>query len=236
MNTNTNTIIDTSNTAASELPPIRNAGPFEVTPDIFLSPFGLSDTDEVYRVLNQSPVISQGLYSANVTFPFPYENALRFTKRHQTKMLEDAIDSLAIRYGGPTGPVIGLLGLHEMDHEDDGLPPCYHDVQVEDSSSVGVDSATVPVKRVPVRCGTFGYWLSPEYTGREIMTQVVSYALKHLCRAGFGYERMHASAWDDNVASCRVMERVGMRPVESYPCFVPKFNLTKTCAHYIIDV
>lgn len=202
--------------------PIRNMGPYKVAEDLYLSPFSASDTLELHRVLNLTNAVSLGLYTANVTFPFPLARAEAFTRRHEARRAERGFaDAWAIR-PAPEGPVMGLVSLQASDHEGDGLPLCYH--VLGDGSEV------------PKRCGTIGYWLSPEATGKGIMTRVVDYALQQMARQLMGYERVHGEAWEENTASHRVMERAGMQPAAPVPCFVPKFDQIKICAQYILDV
>lgn len=87
-----------------------------------------------------------------------------------------------------------------------------------------------------MRCGVLGYWLSPEFAGKGVMTRVVAYALRALAGPVFGHERVHGFAWEENTPSNRVMEWAGMVRAPSYPLYVPKFKVTKTCSHYNFDV
>lgn len=198
-------------------------GPYKVAEDIYLSPFSVSDTSELHRVLNITNAVSLGLYTASVTFPFPLEGAESFTRRHESGRTERGFaDAWAIR-PAPEGPVMGLLAVREFDHEDEGVPVCYH----EQGGSGN---------KVPMRCGGVGYWLSPDATGKGTMTRVLDYGLRQLARQVMGFERVHGEAWEENVASRRVMERAGMQSAPPVECFVPKFGKTKMCAHYILDV
>ncbi|KAG0027601.1 hypothetical protein BGZ81_005450 [Podila clonocystis] len=214
--------------ASSPVPPIRNMGPYKVAEDIYLSPFSISDTSELHRILNITNAVSLGLYAASVTFPFPIEGAEYFTRRHESKRTERGFaDEWAIR-PSPEGPVMGLLGVRAFNHEEEDVPVCYH----SNATSSGSDDGD----KVPMRCGTIGYWLSPEATGKGVMTRVLEYGLRELAPQAMGFERVHGEAWQENTASRRVMERAGMRPAPDVPCFVPKFGATKICAHYIADV
>ncbi|KAF9394317.1 hypothetical protein CPC16_011711 [Podila verticillata] len=213
----------------SSFTPIRNVGPYKITKDICLTPFSASDAAELHRVLNINNAVSLGLYTASVTFPFPLEEAQNFISRQVAKRTERGfVDCWAIR-SGEEGSVIGLLSLHAFGHETDGAPACYHASPLSDELDGEGDS------KKPLRCGVLGYWLSPEFTGRGIMTRVVEYGLRHLARSAMGYERVHGKAWEDNVASCRVMERAGMMRAASVARFVPKFGEIKSSAHYILD-
>ena len=214
--------------------PIRNMGPYNVADNLYLSPIIPSDTPEIYRILNIDDAISKGLYSAKMTFPFTCEGADAFTQYHVARRTKTRfVDCWAIR-PAPEGPVLGLLGLHAYDHEAEGVPVCYHTSDVE-SDSVDHDPQDGD-KRVPMRCGRLGYWLSPEATSQGIMTRAVEYGINQLARSVMGYERMHGEAWEENVASRRVIERVGMTRKKSLLRYVPKFKETKVCAHYTLDL
>lgn len=211
-------------------PPIHNMGPYKVAEAIYLSPFSPSDTTELHRILNITNAVSLGLYGENMTFPFPLENAQAFTQWHLDRRTERRfVDCWAIR-PSPEGPVIGLIGVNDFGHVEDGMDICYK------TASTGLSDQTGEEAEVPMRCGKFGYWLSPEVTGQGIMTRVLDYVLRQLARQAIGLERVHGKAWEDNVASCRVMERVGMTREKSFPWYVPKFKETKMCAHYVLDL
>jgi len=54
----------------------------------------------------------------------------------------------------------------------------------------------------------FGYWLSEEFWGQGIMSEVVP-AFVDYCFANFPLNRMFASAYANNPASARVLEKAG---------------------------
>ncbi|KAG0299212.1 hypothetical protein BGZ98_010254 [Dissophora globulifera] len=183
-----------------------------------MTPVWRTDAPELFRILNIDKRISEGLYSSNMTFPFPEAGAVSFTERHERQRIErGVVNSWAIR-GSATGQIIGIFALGPFDHGED-IEPC--------RSEAGEKM---------LRCGDLGYWISPEHEGKGIMTRVVVFALTKMARQEFGYDRVHSEAWVENAGSRRVMERAGMRPTVGVPCFVPKFNATKEIAHYIIDV
>ncbi|KAG0197509.1 hypothetical protein BGX33_000537 [Mortierella sp. NVP41] len=209
---------------------IRCMGPYKVSPSLWLSPVVPSDTSEVYRILNIDKSIHNGLYSAKMRFPFSEEEACRFTAQHVQKRTESGTCqawAIRTRVGGK---MIGLFALDSFDHGDMG--PCYRGK--EPVTNAAVDNAGEKQDET-LRCGGFGYWVSPEHQGKGIMTEVLSFALTKMVRPVFGYDRVHGEAWTDNVGSWRVMERVGMRPAVGVPVFVPKFNTTKDIAHYVYD-
>ncbi|KAF8939926.1 acyl-CoA N-acyltransferase [Dissophora ornata] len=202
--------------------PIRCVGPYKVTDSIWLTPIWLSDSPELCRVLNINKTISEGLYSSKMTFPFPEAEAIYFAKRHLRKRVETGVNaSWAIRTS-TGGPMIGLLAMDAFDHGDN-IGPCYDEAGSRSAGEV-------------LRCGGLGYWISPEYSGKGIMSQVVAYAVEAMAWQEFGYERVHGEAWVENMGSRRVMEHAGMRRTAGEPCFVAKFNATKDVAHYIVDV
>ena len=52
----------------------------------------------------------------------------------------------------------------------------------------------------------FGYWLAKDFWGKGIMTKVVA----RMCEIGFeiyNFDRMHAHVFENNTASCRVLEK-----------------------------
>ncbi|KAF9325538.1 hypothetical protein BG006_010989 [Podila minutissima] len=126
-------------------------------------------------------------------------------------------------------PVIGLLYLGDLDHEEDGLAICYRPPSAG-SNAGGEQGGDL------MRCGVLGYWLSPEFAGKDVMTRVVAYALRVLAGPVFGHERVHGIAWEENAPSNRVMERAGMVRAPSYPLYVLKFKVIKTCSHYTFDI
>ncbi|KAF9146241.1 hypothetical protein BG015_011642 [Linnemannia schmuckeri] len=218
-------------------PSIRCMGPYQITPALWLSPVALSDTAEVYRILNIDNSIHNGLHSDKMRFPFSEEGAWYFTARHLSKRTENGIcHAWAIRKE-VEGPMIGLLALDPFDHSDMG--PCYRDKKPVVAATAAAAETTRDSEAVEVRdvlsCGGLGYWLSPEQAGKGIMTEVVKFALTRMARQEFRYDRVHGEAWTDNVGSRRVMEKAGLRPTVGVPVFVPKFDAMKDIAHYIYD-
>ncbi|KAF9111534.1 hypothetical protein BGX27_004792 [Mortierella sp. AM989] len=214
---------------------IRCMEPYQVSESIWLTPVWPSDASELFRILNINEHISEGLYSISMRFPFPEDAAISFTKRHQEKRIAaGAVTSWAIRTS-VDGPMIGLFAMDPFDHGDE-MGPCYSNVEQKYNSTQELDSMVTEARQAQIlSCGGLGYWISPEHVGKGIMSQVVSYGLKHLARKEFGYDRVHGEAWIENRASQRVMEHAGMYRTVGVPCFVPKFNVTKDIAHYIFD-
>ncbi|KAG0311520.1 hypothetical protein BGZ97_011824 [Linnemannia gamsii] len=216
-------------------PTIRCMGPYQVTPSLWLSPVLLSDTAEVYRILNIDNSIHNGLHSAKMRFPFSEEAAQYFTARHLNKRTESGIcREWAIRTE-VDGPMIGLFALGPFDHGDMG--PCYRGKEPVAKPEPMQDTRDGNEEEEGIlSCGSFGYWLSPEHTGKGAMTEVVRFALTRMAKQEFGYDRIHGEAWTDNMGSRRVMEKTGlMRPAVGVPVFVPKFDAVKDIAHYIYD-
>ncbi|KAF9146243.1 hypothetical protein BG015_011644 [Linnemannia schmuckeri] len=219
-------------------PPIRCLGPFQISPTIYLTPIYISDAPEQHRILNLNDSFFKGLYSDSMIFPFPEGEALRFsTFQEEERAKQGVCQTWAIRTT-VNGPMIGLFSLEPQDHREMG--PCYlgkglvlnaMSTQRTDSNDKGEGGDDVPLN-----CGGIGYWLSPEHAGKCIMTDVLKFALTHLARREFGYDRVHGESWSDNNGSTRVMERAGMLPVIGLPIFVPKFNATKDVAHFIYDI
>ncbi|KAG0292794.1 hypothetical protein BGZ96_003683 [Linnemannia gamsii] len=215
-------------------PTIRCMGPYQVSPFLWLSPILLSDTTEVYRILNIDDSIHKGLHSDKMRFPFSEEGAQYFTARHLRKRTEDGVcRAWAIRIK-VDGPMIGLFALDPFDHGDMGL--CYCGKEPVAKAELLRGTRDGNEEKDVLSCGGLGYWLSPEHAGKGAMTEVVRFALTRMARQEFGYDRVHGEAWMDNVGSRRVMEKTGlMRPAVGVPCFVPKFDAIKDIAHYIYD-
>ncbi|KAF9331874.1 hypothetical protein BGZ91_011924 [Linnemannia elongata] len=226
----------TATTITPPSPPIRCLGPFQISPTIYLTPIYISDAPEQHRILNLNDSFFKGLYSDSMTFPFPKEEALRFSIYQEQERVEQGVcQTWAIR-STVNGPMIGLFSLDPQDHREMGH--CYHGKELVLNGA----STTTPTMKgndddeTPLSCGGVGYWLSPEHAGKGIMTDVLKFVLTRLARQEFGYDRVHGECWTDNIGSSRVMERAGMRQVIGLPIFVPKFSATKDVAHFIQDI
>ncbi|KAH7036224.1 hypothetical protein BKA57DRAFT_540337 [Linnemannia elongata] len=144
----TNTTTATTITPPS--PPIRCLGPFQISPTIYLTPIYISDAPEQHRILNLNDSFFKGLYSDSMTFPFPKEEALRFSIYQEQNESSRASDH------------------REMGH-------CYHGKELVLNGA----STTTPTMKgndddeTPLSCGGVGYWLSPEHAGKGIMTDVL---------------------------------------------------------------
>ncbi|KAF8945281.1 hypothetical protein BGZ47_002953 [Haplosporangium gracile] len=219
-------------------PPIRCLGPFQISPTIYLTPIHISDAPEQHRILNLNDSFFRGLYSDSMTFPFSQGEAFRFsTFQEEERVKQGVCQTWAIR-ATVNGPMIGLFSLEPQDHREMG--PCYlgKELVLNTMSTPRTDNDDKHESGddVPLNCGGVGYWLSPEHASKGIMTDVLKFALTHLARREFEYDRVHGECWSDNIGSTRVMERAGMQPVIGLPIFVPKFNATKDVAHFIYDI
>ncbi|KAF9144160.1 hypothetical protein BGX30_013603 [Mortierella sp. GBA39] len=233
--TTTTATMPTCSEQQSQEPSIRCTGPYQVSSSFWLSPVALSDTAEVYRILNIDNSIHNGLHSDKMRFPFSEEAARYFTARHLSIREEKKIcHAWAIRTE-VEGPMIGLFALGPFDHG--GMGPCYRGKEpVAKAEPVHeIDDGKEEEEVCVLSCGGIGYWLSPEQAGKGVMTEVIKFALARMARQEFGFDRVHGEAWTDNVGSRRVMERAGMRPAVGVPVFVPKFGAVKDIAHYIYD-
>ncbi|KAH7060354.1 acyl-CoA N-acyltransferase [Linnemannia elongata] len=231
--TTTTTTMPTCSEQRSQDSSIRCTGPYEVSSSLWLSPVALSDTAEVYRILNIDNSIHNGLHSAKMCFPFSEEAARYFTARHLRNREEKGIcHEWAIRTG-VDGPMIGLFALGPFDHGDMG--PCYRGKEPVAKAEPAHETDDGKDNEGILNCGGIGYWLSPEQAGKGVMTEVIKFALTRMAKQELGFDRVHGEAWTDNVGSRRVMERAGMRPAVGVPVFVPKFDAVKDIAHYIYD-
>ncbi|KAG0034699.1 hypothetical protein BGZ82_005637 [Podila clonocystis] len=205
---------------------IRSMGPYQVDADVWLTSVFPSDADHVFRVINLDSSIANGLYSSVVTFPFPQESAIAFTKGCVARRIKSGQETTWAIRRSVDGPLIGIFGTNLFDHGDDAALIC-------DGVPVVAPTGSSQEERF---CGDLGYWISPECAGQGIMSRVLTYGLQHLLRQEFGYNRVHGECWQENLASQRVMARAGMRPSPALPCFVAKFNTTKDVVGFVIDL
>jgi [ribosomal protein S5]-alanine N-acetyltransferase len=61
-----------------------------------------------------------------------------------------------------------------------------------------------------LRAGHIGYWVDREVAGRGIIPTAVALAADH-CWTGLGLHRVEINIRPENVASCRVVEKLGFR-------------------------
>jgi len=82
----------------------------------------------------------------------------------------------------------------------------FHCIEI-DGSAVGGIGITLgeDVYRHTAECG---YWLAEQFWGRGIMSEAVA-AFVEYCFANFRLNRIHASAYANNPASARVLEKAG---------------------------
>jgi RimJ/RimL family protein N-acetyltransferase len=99
---------------------------------------------------------------------------------------DDPLDHSAVAVTGD-GSVVGTISL-----------------EVHDGMGQGADSPAVRSE------GLLGYLLDPAHHGRGLATEMVREALR-LAFGDLGLRRVTAGCFADNVASWRVMEKVGMR-------------------------
>lgn len=206
---------------------IRSMGPFQVDTGIWLTSVFLSDAGHVFRVINLDSSIANGLYSSAVTFPFPQESAIAFTKGCVARRTKSGQETTWAIRRSVDGPLVGIFDLNLFDHGDDAALIC---------DGVPVVAPVGSSEKDERVCGGVGYWISPDCAGQGIMSRVLDYGLQHLARQELGYNREHGECWQENLASQRVMSRAGMRPSPALPCFVTKFNVTKEVAGFVIDL
>jgi RimJ/RimL family protein N-acetyltransferase len=78
------------------------------------------------------------------------------------------------------------------------------EVEGEAVGSIGFDLG----EDVHARSGEFGYWLGERYWGRGIMSTAVAAVVPHVLEQG-PISRLHASVFEWNPASMRVLEKCG---------------------------
>ncbi|MGJ8637415.1 MAG: GNAT family N-acetyltransferase [Phycisphaerales bacterium] len=69
------------------------------------------------------------------------------------------------------------------------------------------------IERGPFQNGRFGYWIGADYAGQGLMSEALSLAVAHAFapsdEGGLGLHRVCANIMPSNVASRRVLEKVG---------------------------
>lgn len=69
------------------------------------------------------------------------------------------------------------------------------------------------IERGPFQNGRFGYWIGADYAGQGLMSEALSLAVAHAFESseegGLGLHRVCANIMPSNVASRRVLEKVG---------------------------
>ncbi|KAG0241851.1 hypothetical protein BGW41_005197 [Actinomortierella wolfii] len=179
---------------------IRHLGPYKIPPDssksdsetLWLTPVEMSDSPELFRIMNLSPAISLGLYSSNVVFPFPVESAQHFVKRHvQNRTTRGVNYSFAIRVGTPgrDSPMVGLVALDEHDHEHEGLcirNPITNDIEnlISHPLTSGDDSMEQPSEEGPTH---FPPQASQEENEARQRARAAAEGKQVLSCGGFGY-------------------------------------------------
>ncbi|KAF9546614.1 hypothetical protein EC957_009537 [Mortierella hygrophila] len=160
--------------------------PFQISSTIHLTPIYISDAPEQHRILNLNDNFFKGLYSDSMTFPFPNENALRFSMYQDQERVQQGVCQTWVIRSTIDGPMIGLFSLDPQDHREMG--PCY-----QGKNAVIATTPTMEGNddEAPLNCGGVGYWLSPEHTGKGIVADVLKFALSRLARQEFGYDRVH---------------------------------------------
>lgn len=86
-------------------------------------------------------------------------------------------------------------------------------VCMRDTGAVVGRIALGNIERGPFENGRFGYWMGAEYAGQGLMSEALSLAVTHAFAGsddgGLGLHRVCANTLPRNVASRRVLEKVG---------------------------
>ena len=89
------------------------------------------------------------------------------------------------------------------------------------------------INDVEITCGTIelGYAIHPDYHNQGLMTKALSCAIAELFKAGYGC--VVCGAFEENLASIRVMEKCGMTPM-SHTDTVEYRGISHNCVYYRI--
>jgi [ribosomal protein S5]-alanine N-acetyltransferase len=82
----------------------------------------------------------------------------------------------------------------------------FYCIEIDGSAAGGI--GLIPGEDVYRLTAEFGYWLGEEFWGQGIMSEVVP-AFANYCFEKFSLNRMFASAYANNPASARVLEKSG---------------------------
>jgi len=86
-------------------------------------------------------------------------------------------------------------------------------VCMRDTGAIAGRIALGNIERGPFQNGRFGYWIGAEYAGQGLMSEALSLAVAHAFASaddgGLGLHRVCANVVPRNVASQRVLEKVG---------------------------
>ncbi|MDF1870311.1 MAG: GNAT family protein [Phycisphaerales bacterium] len=86
-------------------------------------------------------------------------------------------------------------------------------VCMKESGAIAGRIALGNIERGPFQNGRFGYWIGSTYAGQGLMSEALSLAVTHAFASvesgGLGLHRVCANIMPSNVASRRVLEKVG---------------------------
>jgi [ribosomal protein S5]-alanine N-acetyltransferase len=86
-------------------------------------------------------------------------------------------------------------------------------VCMKDSGAIAGRIALGNIERGPFQNGRFGYWIGSAFAGQGLMSEALSLAVTHtfapVDSGGLGLHRVCANIMPSNVASRRVLEKVG---------------------------
>jgi [ribosomal protein S5]-alanine N-acetyltransferase len=90
---------------------------------------------------------------------------------------------------------------------------------IEVAGSVAGRITVTNVARGPFRSGTLGYWVAQEHTGRGVATHAVRHVADD-CFAHHELHRLEAATLVDNIASQKVLRRVGFTLIGPAPRYL----------------
>ncbi|KAF9158779.1 hypothetical protein DFQ26_007259 [Actinomortierella ambigua] len=192
---------------------IKYVGPYTVSqdPPLYLTTLDLDDVAEMVRVLN----LNKDVYNGTASFQFPYK------EEHATARIRRALGYHAGQ-GRNThwamrtsldGPLMGWL--HVFFEE-----PEAHEVHPETGR--------------PLVVAEYGYWVSPEHTGRGHAVRAARYFIEQIVAQESDIDVLRAESYIENQASRKVLERTGMvLEKECSDVYIPKLDQMRQIVTYV---
>ncbi|KAF9970596.1 hypothetical protein BGZ73_006662 [Actinomortierella ambigua] len=192
---------------------IKYIGPYTVSqdPPLYLTSLSMDDIPEMVRVLN----LNKDIYNGTASFQFPYN------EEHAAARIQRALAHYA-NHGRNThwamrtsldGPLMGWLHMFFEEPEE-------HEVHPETGR--------------PLVVAEYGYWVSPEHTGRGHAVRAAKYFIEQIVVKESDVDILRAESYIENMASRKVLERTGMTlEKECTDVYIPKLNQMRQIVTYV---
>ncbi|KAG0223987.1 hypothetical protein BGW42_005421 [Actinomortierella wolfii] len=191
---------------------IKHIGPYCVSqdPPFYLTSVHLSDVPEMVRVLN----INKDIYNGTASFQFPYleEHAIARIKRALGYHTSHGRNTHWAMRTSPDGPLMGWLHVFFEEPEE-------HEVH--------------PISGRPLVVAEYGYWVSPEHTGKGHAVRAAQFFIEHIIAKETDVDILRAESYMENTASRKVMQRSGMTlEKECSDVYISKLKQIRQIATY----